>query len=66
MIRRLILKSLPSKHRLIIQAAYPYFFPYDLRNKLLRHALSLGYDYAESAAAVAELTETPEIPCDDF
>ena len=40
--------------------------PYDLRNKLLRHALSLGYDYAESAAAVAELTETPEIPCDDF
>ncbi|MDE6140911.1 MAG: RecX family transcriptional regulator [Alistipes sp.] len=32
-----------------------YSSPYDLRSKLMRHALSLGYDFDTAGAAVAEV-----------
>lgn len=39
--------------------------PYELKTKLLRYGLSLGYDYEAVAEAVAETVKTCE-PCDEF
>lgn len=39
---------------------------YDLRAKLLRYALSRGYDYATSGEQVDKLLKTENLPCDTF
>lgn len=53
-------KRLESRMRTLRAAT-----PYDLRGKLLRYGLSLGYDYDAVVDAVARLAEdTP--PCDEF
>lgn len=39
--------------------------PYELKNKLLRYGLSLGYDYEAVAEAAAETVKTND-PCDEF
>lgn len=43
-----------------------YTTPYDLKAKLLRYGLSLGYDYPVVADAVAELVKDTDDTCDDF
>lgn len=39
--------------------------PYDLKNKLMRYGLSLGYDFEAVADAVAPFVKNSD-PCDDF
>lgn len=39
--------------------------PYDLKTKLIRYGLSLGYDYESVLDAAATLTKTTD-PCDEF
>ena len=39
---------------------------YDLKNKLLRYGLSLGYDYETVLEAVGEAVKNTDTPCDDF
>lgn len=40
--------------------------PYDLRTKLIRYGISLGYDYETTAEAVGNLISLNEEPCDEF
>lgn len=40
--------------------------PYDLRTKLIRYGLSLGYDYEAVRECAARLTPTTDDTCDDF
>jgi len=39
---------------------------YDLKTKLIRYGLSLGYDYDAVLDAAGELIQTNDEPCDDF
>lgn len=43
-----------------------YTTSYDLKSKLLRYGLSLGYDYSAVADAVAELVKDTDDTCDTF
>lgn len=40
--------------------------PYDLRNKLLRYGLSLGYDFETVREAIAACAPNTEDSCDDY
>lgn len=42
-----------------------YETPYELKTKLIRYGLSLGYDYESVLDAAATLTKTTD-PCDEF
>lgn len=39
---------------------------YDLKTKLIRYGISLGYDYDAVLAAAGELVHTTDQPCDEF
>ena len=43
-----------------------YSTQYELKTKLIRYGLSLGYDYDAVLDAAGELIQTNDEPCDDF
>ena len=43
-----------------------YTSQYELKTKLIRYGLSLGYDYDAVLDAAGELIQTNDEPCDDF
>lgn len=47
-------------------ATVKYATPYELRTKLIRYGLSLGYDYDAVLDAASELSKDEENPCETF
>lgn len=47
-------------------ATVKYATPYELKTKLIRYGLSLGYDYDAVLDAASELSKDEENPCETF
>ena len=59
--------QLEKKLRLTRKArTVKYTSQYELKTKLIRYGLSLGYDYDAVLDAAGELIQTNDEPCDDF